>query len=72
MEEVCIVFIIHPRKLRTCVQGEGGPGQCVRTAYGGGSKIGNFLRTYFMDGPLLNRSPKLSFYANMSMVKYNT
>ena len=32
--------------------GEGGPDQCVRTAYrGGGSKIGKFLRTYFMDGP---------------------
>ena len=32
----------------------GGPDQCVRTAYrggGGGSKIGKFLRTYFMDGP---------------------
>ena len=34
--------------------GGGAPDQCVRTAYRGGeggSKIGKFLRTYFMDGP---------------------
>ena len=43
-------------------RGGGGPSPCVRTAYRGGggwgSKIGKFLRTHFMDGPLQLASEK--------------
>ena len=44
--------------VRTGGGGGGGPDQCVCTAYRGGeggrggSKLGKFLCTYFMDGPL--------------------
>ena len=49
-----IIFSIHQIKLRT---GGGGMSRPMRTGCargrGGGSKIGNILCTYFMDGPLL-------------------
>ena len=48
-----IIFNIHQIKLRTCVQGEGGQGHCVRIAYtgggGGGQKLAKLcVRTLWM------------------------
>ena len=62
LQTTCIYDTIYPRKLRTCVQGEGGPGQCVCTAYreegGGGVKeLAKFcVRTLWMAPYLVNQS----------------